>query len=260
MILDKVQKVITTWGTINKIEKPSKDVHLEIINEIASMFAVGPFYYYILNYSTLNMDYIDDGVVNILGFYPHECSAQKLMHQLHPDDLNNFWRKQEIIFNAFLDIIGIENLPYYTSQHLLRIKHKNGNYKLMLHQSKVINLSKDQKVQQQLIVQTDITHLNVAHNPNISIIGSKNRPSYNLAWNGDSYKISDKRNKNIFTKREIEIIRELAKGKNYKQISDDLHISPNTINTHKRNILKKAKCKNTPELIRKCLIQGIIIN
>lgn len=36
------------------------------------------------------------------------------------------------------------------------------------------------------------------------------------------------------------------------------NVSPHTINTHKRNILKKSHCKNTAELVAKCIREGVI--
>ncbi|MFO7674052.1 MAG: LuxR C-terminal-related transcriptional regulator, partial [Lutibacter sp.] len=62
----------------------------------------------------------------------------------------------------------------------------------------------------------------------------------------------------LFTKREIEIIIQLAQGENFKEIAALLFVSPYTIKTHRKNILKKSGCKNTAELIAKCIHEGII--
>ncbi len=50
---------------------------------------------------------------------------------------------------------------------------------------------------------------------------------------------------------------EEMKGADFSE-DEILAVSPHTINTHKRNILKKSNCKNTTELITKCIIEGII--
>jgi len=51
------------------------------------------------------------------------------------------------------------------------------------------------------------------------------------------------------TTREIEVIRLLALGKNSSEIADRLFISENTVETHRRNILRKTNTHSTVELI-----------
>lgn len=51
------------------------------------------------------------------------------------------------------------------------------------------------------------------------------------------------------TTREIEIIKLLAKGMNSNDIAEQLFISENTVETHRRNILRKTNTHSTVELI-----------
>ncbi|MBT8263859.1 MAG: response regulator transcription factor [Eudoraea sp.] len=51
------------------------------------------------------------------------------------------------------------------------------------------------------------------------------------------------------SKRELEIIRLLAEGKNSKAIGEQLFISRHTVDTYRRKILQKTNCKNSAELI-----------
>lgn len=51
------------------------------------------------------------------------------------------------------------------------------------------------------------------------------------------------------TRREKEIIAELIKGFNVPQIAQLLHISPHTVETHKKNIFKKLNIHNSIDLI-----------
>lgn len=46
-------------------------------------------------------------------------------------------------------------------------------------------------------------------------------------------------NKIKFTKRELEILSHISEGLSSKQIANRLFISKNTVDTHRRNILKK---------------------
>jgi two-component system nitrate/nitrite response regulator NarL len=51
------------------------------------------------------------------------------------------------------------------------------------------------------------------------------------------------------TTREIEIIKLLAKGLNSNEIAEQLFISENTVETHRRNILRKTNTHSTVEMI-----------
>ena len=51
------------------------------------------------------------------------------------------------------------------------------------------------------------------------------------------------------TKRELTILRGIAKGESSKEIAEQLHISRHTVDTHRRTILEKTSCKNAVELV-----------
>lgn len=61
-----------------------------------------------------------------------------------------------------------------------------------------------------------------------------------------------------FTTREIEIIQLCAKGKRVKVIAEELGVSKRTIEAHKSNIFKKLGLKNTAEVVKYALENGII--
>lgn len=63
--------------------------------------------------------------------------------------------------------------------------------------------------------------------------------------NADIYRIMD------ISDREKELIPLLLEGNSYKQISELLFISPNTVKTHVRNIYRKAKVSNRLQLLSK---------
>jgi len=58
--------------------------------------------------------------------------------------------------------------------------------------------------------------------------------------------------------RELEIIQLIAKGLTSKEMSEKLFISYHTINTHRKNILKKLDVKGTPELITYAYAMGVV--
>jgi DNA-binding NarL/FixJ family response regulator len=61
------------------------------------------------------------------------------------------------------------------------------------------------------------------------------------------------------TPREIEIIGYLSDGYATKEISNKLFISNKTVERHKSNILKKMKLRNTAQLIKVAMENGLLI-
>ncbi len=61
------------------------------------------------------------------------------------------------------------------------------------------------------------------------------------------------------THREIEIIRYLAEGHSTKEIAEKLFISDKTVERHKSNLLKKMQLKNTPQLVKVAVENGLLI-
>ncbi len=261
-------KVFSVWSKENAIKLPKKrELILEIIDQIASCFAAGSFYYFIVNFENITMDFVHDGLRDVLGMEPEEFTMEKCFERMHPEDLASMNEKESLVFDFFFNKIPKEDFFSYKTAYIMRIKHSNGTYKTLLHQASVFNASDDGKIEQSLCVHTDITHLNIPINHNVSFISTK-KQSYHYAKNPEGYTIIDENIhglekilfKDIFTKREKEIIEILAQGKTFNEIANLLFISPHTSNTHKRNILSKSGCKNTPELIAKYYINSLFSN
>jgi DNA-binding NarL/FixJ family response regulator len=59
------------------------------------------------------------------------------------------------------------------------------------------------------------------------------------------------------TPREQEIIRFIARGNSTAEIADQLNLSPHTISTHRKNILRKLNIKSPVELVAYALKLGL---
>lgn len=62
----------------------------------------------------------------------------------------------------------------------------------------------------------------------------------------------------VLSPREIEIIQQIANGCTDREIGALLEISDKTASTHRKNILRKLKIKNTALLIRYALEQKLV--
>jgi DNA-binding NarL/FixJ family response regulator len=84
---------------------------------------------------------------------------------------------------------------------------------------------------------------------------------YKLITNLNSIKIADKNkdsNAEKLSKRELEVLREIAGGLSNDDIGEKLHISPTTVRTHRSNLLLKTGSNNTASLIMYAIKNKII--
>jgi len=62
----------------------------------------------------------------------------------------------------------------------------------------------------------------------------------------------------ILSRREQEVLRLIAQGKNTKEIADILYISPKTVQNHKYNIMKKLDLKNVVDMVKYAIKIGMV--
>ncbi|MCP4978291.1 MAG: response regulator transcription factor [Maribacter sp.] len=63
---------------------------------------------------------------------------------------------------------------------------------------------------------------------------------------------------NPLSERETEILKMLSRGMNYKDVAEELFLSPHTVKTHIKNIYSKLHVKNRAEAIYKAIKQKLI--
>lgn len=254
---DSVAKIKEAWKP-NKIEKPVKTkLYLNIIEQVANLFSAGSFYYYIINFETLKMEYVDKRIETVLGINPKDWSLEKVFQFVHPEDLKQMHNKEAKAVDFILNRIPTEDIMRYKVVYVIRLQHADGSYKTILQQSKTLSVSEDGKVQHVLGIHTDVTYLNMPVDHKISFIGD-DRPSFYALSTDNDFKPEPYNYELVFTSREKEILRSIAQGNTFVEIAKILNISPYTINTHKRNILRKTDCKTTTELIARCVRDGLI--
>jgi len=61
------------------------------------------------------------------------------------------------------------------------------------------------------------------------------------------------------TAREVDIIRLIVKGHSTSIIASELNLSPHTISTHRKNIIRKLKIKSSVELVAQAYDLGLVV-
>lgn len=62
----------------------------------------------------------------------------------------------------------------------------------------------------------------------------------------------------LLSQREREVLQLIAEGISTKEIAEKLHLSPGTVETHRKNLLKKFNARNSAELIRMAITEGLL--
>lgn len=63
---------------------------------------------------------------------------------------------------------------------------------------------------------------------------------------------------NPLSPREMQVLRGLCDGENYKTLADKLFVSSNTIKGHIKNIYKKLEVNNRAEAVKKAIREGLV--
>jgi len=252
-----IANIKSVWQTeSHKEEQSLQRISLDVINQIASSFATGDFYYYIFNFSTNEMDFVHKNVESTLGIKAKSLTADYILACMHKDDLEKMAEKEFAISEFLFKRLPKEDLSYYKTSYIVRLRTKNGTYKRILHQAKIISYTESGYVHQVMVIHTDIEHLKSPIDHKISFIGI-NKPNY-YCTNPSKLIFTTEIEKIKFTKKETKVIQLISEGKDYNEISSELGISKHTVQSYKKNIFMKAEVKNTAQLISVCVRQGLI--
>ena len=82
---------------------------------------------------------------------------------------------------------------------------------------------------------------------------SNGSPKRKLFQKEDSFLV-----KHSLTKRESEILEQIALAKNNKDIAKDLYISDQTVSVHRKNIMRKLNVSSTAGLIKVAMKHGLV--
>jgi DNA-binding CsgD family transcriptional regulator len=215
---------------------------LEFHKRLLDIFQVGPYYYFILNVRKSVIEVMSEKITEVLG-YPHYLDFNFFINLIHPEDqpnLLNFENATESFFKS----LPPDKLFKYKVQYDFRIRKNTGQYIRVLNQMVVISHTEDSVCT--FVVNTDISHLKHEDTPRMSFIGLEGEPSY---YNIDFQNIF-KPTPQVFTRREKDILKAMASGLTSHEISDALNISKLTVDSHRKNILRKTNARSAGEVIR----------
>lgn len=228
--------------------------------------ARGEFYYYVIDSPTLTFDIVSPSTESLLGIPPEEVTLPGLIERVHPDDVAFMIRCEDVVAHFLKNCIPAEKMVRYKISYCLRERTVRHGYRLFLLQTITMRTTTDGALLKVFGSHTDITHLTDTNPRRLSFIGLRGEPSYmdldvfdpRIFEDFEPYAAGNRMMASPYSPRELEIIRLMALGMTTQEIATRLFLSANTIETHRKNILRKSTCKNTTELVVHCIWSGYI--
>lgn len=175
----------------------------------------------------------------------------QLYQSIHPDDLAFVLETDRLVYDHYAQMKTEEKKDYKLVRSF-RTKNMEGIYKHYLHQSVVFEQDRNGKAWLVLVISHLLSDPVSSNKPKRWFINMKTGKLHLFNNDGDSTSNS------LLSKRELEVLVLLARGYDSVNISDKLHISVNTVNNHRQNILRKTQSENTTQAVLYCKQIGLI--
>jgi len=257
--MESVKKAKEIWRAFGKevmsIQPQFNEVDVKSL--MGNLFCPGPWYSFVFEINEGYFSFVHPNAEQFYGKASQEVLLADLFDRIHPDDMDFFLRCESIVADFLTEKIDANSMFKYKFTYSYRFRDKHDNYRHFLHQCIAFARGPNGNMTASFGVHSFIDHLVPHSNNKLSIIGMDGFPSYlgmDVLHSDNPLQILH----NPFSRRETEIIRLISQGLSSGQIAKELFISQATTRTHRQNILEKAECKNTAELVAKCFRMGFL--
>lgn len=250
-----------TYST--RIDTSEKFQLPEHFRKMANLMAPGKSYYYVVNFHNLELELLSDSVKDFLDVPREEVNMELLLSMALPGEIERIQKKESVIQAFFSDFVRKEEVMDYKVIYTYQWRDRKGQERLMLHQATVLSITGEGQFVHVFSIHTDISHLAVANRDEVSFVNLNGGKDYlNVCtklgrFDPERLRPADDL-RQLLSEREMEIIQKMARGLSSEEVAKDLFISPYTVRTHRKNMLKKTGCRNTSQLISKCIAVGAI--
>ncbi|MCB0482276.1 MAG: hypothetical protein KDC83_12660 [Flavobacteriales bacterium] len=181
------------------------------------------------------------GIEEVLGYMRDEFDANIVMNWFHPNQEKLAKRiiKGIVYYGFSIDMNEKNNASLLL---YVKVRRKDGSYIPILRQTNFYGKNEDGQMTGAISIITDLSGMTFPDRVEWKIIGGN--IDEELFRNYITQALSS-----LFGKRELEVLKLLQKGYSSKEIADKMFISKYTVDTHRRNMMKKADCNNSLELL-----------
>lgn len=218
---------------------------------------------FLVDYATKKYVHVEESCFDLLGFtasYFLETGLEEYLSRWHKADFHIMDTKVFPANMAFLNHLLAQEFNNYLFSYNYRFLTAADSYVTVLQRFSYIAGPDEAAPLGVIGVIFDITHfkndLSIVHTieKTVNIEGER----VNELVFKKVYPVVEEAKKRLLSKREIEVVQLMAKGLSSKQIAAHTHLSINTINNHRKNMLSKTACKSSSELITYALKHGFV--
>jgi DNA-binding CsgD family transcriptional regulator len=190
-------------------------------------------------------DFASSGFSDLFGYKPKllnsiEKQGDFFEDMSHPDDLEKLI-KMQIDHSRFIYSLAPQNRNDYSNTYKFRMRNSQKKYLNVMSRQRVIQQDANGKA---WIILGEVNIL-----PDQRLLDDVQGITVNLKTGQIIHPRNNVDNDTSLSEREIEILKLVQSGFLSKEIADKLCISLNTVNNHRKNILRKLQVANSIEAI-----------
>jgi DNA-binding CsgD family transcriptional regulator len=229
-------------------DNPSLEKHIEKIIELDAFMPYNSTFFCITNTQNLAFEYISKNLTACLGMDREELKTKGMKYlwsKMHPDDLEVWLEALNELMNFTLNEISVSDRNKMSYTWNYRLKNSKDEYVNVIQNTTPLEFDNNNKPIIGLAHYTVLSnHVEMQVCASAKLL-NKNNEYETVYFNNFSQKLLS----DGISNRERDIIRLLVLNYSSKEIAKRLNITANTVDTHRRNILKKLKVSSTGEII-----------
>ncbi len=227
---------------------PSIDEHIKKIIELDCFLPYSSTFFCVTNTQDLTFEYVSKNVKACLGIEADEMQKKGMRYfwsRIHPDDIDKWLKVLKDLMEFTLSEIPIANRQRMNYTWNYRLKNRSGEYVNIIQNTSPLEFDANMKP----II--GLAHYTILHEKlTLPFTASAKFLNVNNEYETLYYNnFSQKLLMDGISNRERDIVRLLVLNHSSKDIANKLNISSNTVDTHRRNILKKLNISSTGELV-----------
>lgn len=207
-------------------------------------------FFYITSVDHMQLIFASSSSKQLFGLAPEEVSMITLLIRSHPEDQQ---RQIRATGKTIQELNGLADKKdgFMLQSSQFRLLNGDGEYTNVLFQVYMFYSAKPHNTVFGLVVLSDLSDFKIKNGSNHYYVGTDH----------SNFRYPDGELLNLgrdFSAREMEILTAIADCLESDQIAEKLGISVNTVNTHRRNIVKKSGYSSTHELIISLQAMGML--
>lgn len=232
--------------------------HVEQHAAIDALLPESASFFYIIEINTGRYRFLGRQQETVSGYSNEvflERGIELFLERVHPDDVEILLNRVYVSLGLLMDELPAEDRKRVQFQYNYRFQRKDGEYLNLLEQLYVLELDEHDALS--LVLGNVIILDNKGELPVRATCKRISDSGFCEVFYSETFN-SSRSSLNKITARELDILRNLASGMTSRQIAEELFISKHTVDTHRRNLLKKLECKSVVDLAKIAFAGGLL--